>query len=1149
MNIYLATGVALLIYLILVWFLGNLLHLHGRDLWVLRIGLAVIGIIGAGVFLWFKRRERLAAGEGATDTGGPAHEEIDGLIRDAEARLAAARIEGGARLGNLPAIFLIGEAGTAKTSTMMHSGLEPELIAGQMFQDANVAPTRLANLWFARRAIFVEAGGKLMGDTAGWQRLVRRLRPGKLGAVVGKNQQAPRAALVCFDCETFVRPGSTDAVLAGARNLHARLSEISQALGIHLPVYVLFTRTDRLPFFNEYVRNLSHEEAMQVLGATLPMAERSSGVYAEQQGQRLSAAFNDLYYSLCDKRPEFLGREHDGEKLPGIYEFPREFRKLRGSMVQFLVDLARPSQLTTGPFLRGFYFSGVRPVFVNEVAPAAVAPRSQEGQGFAASREATGFFRMGQQQQPVQAPVVAQAQGAKKVPQWCFIGHLFSGILLEDKVAMGASGASTQANTLRRVLLSVTAGLFLVLAIAWIVSWANNRDLESRSLDAARGIPAAESSGVNLASPDALRKLETLRQSLETLTTYEREGAPWSLRWGLYTGNSLYPEVRRIYFNRFHQLLFAQSQSTLLSTLQRMPAVPAPTDEYGPAYETLKAYLITTSNHDRSTKLFLAPVLLNRWSAGRGVDTERIQLAQKQFEFYAEELKLANPFPSENDTLAVERARRYLRQFGGIDRVYQFMLSEAGKSNPAVDYHQTFPTAGQAVVDRTIVPGGFTKGGFAFMQNAFKDPSRFFSGEQWVLGEQGAAGIDPAAIDQLKKRYQADYIARWRAFIRSGAVLRYGNLKDASTKLRTLAASQSPLLELLFLVSQNTSVPDPIIASAFKASQSVVQPGSPDQLIGGGNTAYMQALVSLQGSIDQLAGQPGVPSDAAAQQSLDQARAAKNNVGQMALAFGTDPEAGTVRQLLEAPITYIEPLLRSVGPAELNAKGKGLCTQFHMVMAKYPFNPTATVQATLADLNGLFKPREGALWAFYDSSLQKLMQKQGAQYVAVPSGTMSLTPAFVSFFNRTAAFADALYAGGSADPHLNYTLKPLPSEGLHNLNIALRIDGQTLTYSGGVAPAKPFVWPGAAHEAVATVKFGGQDVTWSNNDGLWALFQFFGKAERQQGNTLEWVARLGRDPMLVNGKPLTVRVEVEMNPPLYQRGYLSSLSCVAEVAR
>src|SRR5438876_4904725 len=113
MNIYLATGAALLVYLIFVWFLGNLLRLDGRDLWVLRIGLAVIGIIGAGVYLWFKRREqKLAAGESSPDTGGPGHEEIDGLIRDAEARLAAASIEGVAKVGNLPAIFLIGEAGT-----------------------------------------------------------------------------------------------------------------------------------------------------------------------------------------------------------------------------------------------------------------------------------------------------------------------------------------------------------------------------------------------------------------------------------------------------------------------------------------------------------------------------------------------------------------------------------------------------------------------------------------------------------------------------------------------------------------------------------------------------------------------------------------------------------------------------------------------------------------------------------------------------------------------------------------------------------------------------------------------------------------------------------------------------------------------------
>src|SRR5258708_31785990 len=81
MNIYLVTGAVLLVYLILVWFLGNILHLHGRDIWVLRIGLGLIGILGPGTFLWFKRRgQKLPAGaQGSTQPAGPAREQIVGL--------------------------------------------------------------------------------------------------------------------------------------------------------------------------------------------------------------------------------------------------------------------------------------------------------------------------------------------------------------------------------------------------------------------------------------------------------------------------------------------------------------------------------------------------------------------------------------------------------------------------------------------------------------------------------------------------------------------------------------------------------------------------------------------------------------------------------------------------------------------------------------------------------------------------------------------------------------------------------------------------------------------------------------------------------------------------------------------------------------
>ena len=122
---------------------------------------------------------------------------------------------------------------------------------------------------------------------------------------------------------------------------------------------------------------------------------RSGGVYAEEETARLTADFERLFRSLADARPEFLARETDATKLPGAYEFPREFRKIRPAVVQFLVDLCRPSQLTVGPFLRGFYFTGVRPIVINEVAPGGRARRSRR-RGYGSAAGATGMFHAGQ---------------------------------------------------------------------------------------------------------------------------------------------------------------------------------------------------------------------------------------------------------------------------------------------------------------------------------------------------------------------------------------------------------------------------------------------------------------------------------------------------------------------------------------------------------------------------------------------------------------------------------------------------------------------------------------------------------------------------------------------------------------------------------
>jgi len=412
-------------------------------------------------------------------------DDINALIQEAETKLAAGKQAGGGKAASLPVYFLLGETGSAKTSVMLHSGLEPELLAGQVYQGGNVAPTAGANVWFSRGSLFIEAGGPLPADSSRWTRLIKRLQP--RGTMPGGGS-APRVAVIFFDSEIFTRPNAQDAAANIARNYRARLGELSQAMGLNLPVYVLFSRMDRVPFFSEFVRNLSNDEVTQVLGVTLPMTGlRNEGAYAEQESARLSAEFERLFKSVADARPEYLSREQDASKLPSAYEFPREFRKLRTLTSQFLVELCRPSQLAAGPFLRGFYFSGVRPIVINDAAaPPPLGP-------------ASGMFGG--------APAPAPVPAGRKVPQWVFVTQFFH-LLLGDKAALGAGGSGTTAGGAKRLLFLAAAGLCLLLAIGITVSFFNNRGIESRVHEAKVRLGADEAKSIDLVSTDSLRRLD-----------------------------------------------------------------------------------------------------------------------------------------------------------------------------------------------------------------------------------------------------------------------------------------------------------------------------------------------------------------------------------------------------------------------------------------------------------------------------------------------------------------------------------------------------------------------------------------------------------------------------------------------------------------
>src|SRR4051794_40600590 len=115
------------------------------------------------------------------------HEEIDAFIRDAERKLASHGRR--ARIGELPLFFVIGESGSAKTSVMLNSGIETELLAGQVFQGDSVSPTRALNLWISERALFAEIAGAFISSAEACVYIVRRLQPRRAAAVLAGKAQ------------------------------------------------------------------------------------------------------------------------------------------------------------------------------------------------------------------------------------------------------------------------------------------------------------------------------------------------------------------------------------------------------------------------------------------------------------------------------------------------------------------------------------------------------------------------------------------------------------------------------------------------------------------------------------------------------------------------------------------------------------------------------------------------------------------------------------------------------------------------------------------------------------------------------------------------------------------------------------------------
>jgi type VI secretion system protein ImpL len=1130
----------LVIYLLLIVGAGFLLHLQSSKLVLFIVILALLGAAACAVILWYLKKIAPPGASGATSSATELGN-LDALLRDADTKLKQAGRVGAKSLAAMPLIYVIGDENSAKTQTILQSGLDPEVLAGEVYRDQAIAPTEMANIWLTGSAAVVEAGSALLRQPALWQKLVKLTAPGKIGAAFSKSALQPtRAVVVCVSMERILAPSTSEQIRGLAQMLNERLRQVSQTLGISLPIYVLFTKLDTVTAFAEYAANLTEDEVRIPLGSMLARLETGAGLYAERAASQIGTKFDEVAYLLSEFRLELLARGGEAPALARSYEFPRDLRKLRSGIVDFLVEIARPSQLGVNPFLRGFFFSGMRAHIVEDVLSVGA---QQSAPTPVVDAGATRVFSFSAAQQAAPAPL--RRSSSRKVAQWAFLPHFFTRLVLSDKTALESSRASTKVSGVKRVLIACLCAVLGLYMVLLTISFFNNRDLEQRAAAAAKHVPLI--TGKDVASVADLQTIDQLRQVLVELDGYHKDGAPLMYRWGIYRGEAIRTATCHAYGQRFYRLLLAQTQANIVARLSALPVKASPTDEYQASYKPLKAWLITTSNPDKSTTDFLPPVLETEWMANRTISPETQVLAQNQFDYYAGALteKIENEPTScvaalggaKPDAALVANTRGYLNSFQGIDHVYLSMKAAADRKFPAIEFKKLYPNSVRYVSAPTIVDGAFSKDGFSFMQDAIQHPDQYLTGEEWVTGPTTGTVDRSTLAGQLPGRYLEEFLTAWRTFLKTANVSGFGNMEDAANRLHELDGPASPLLQLFGVVSRNTAVSVPAFSLPFQAPQSIVKPGDGPPV----NPGYSEKLSAIEQSIHQMLSSPATANDPTQVNSA--VATAYSAVSGMRGGFQPPDPAGIAdsnsERLLRQPIRAIEDLAGKASVEGPNKAGAAMCKASTGVLGSFPFNPDAKADASPEDAAAFFGPT-GPIATFV-ATQSKLIAFNGTIYT--PASPQPVNPALLAFLNATHSIASTLFPGGSAQPAITFTIAQEKATDLSPAT--LEIDGQILANIG--VPNR-VNWQ---YRPQGAVKLAGSGQT-KQNFGAWSIFRFAYAAKHPAPNKLQYIFQNnGITEKTPSGADIIYQFDIEdsgarlLNPDFMRR----QLRCVSMVAK
>ncbi len=1068
---------------------GSIRPLESETSRYIAIGLIVVLWLLSGVVRWLRATRATDKLVGAIVAARPEKErpsaEAAKLRERFEEAVAGLKQRGGRSLYDLPWYVFIGAPGSGKTTALINSGLrfplEQRVGKGAV---RGVGGTRNCDWWFTDEAVFLDTAGRYTtqdsdqsSDSEGWREFLALLRTYRV-------RRPLNGVILTISSQDLLTQseGEREGYVEAARR---RLQELTDELRVQLPVYVMVTKCDMVPGFTDYFDDLSQEGRAQVWGVTFPYDQTLNGAAPGAIG----GEFDALMRRLNERVFERVEQERGGRRRAAVFAFPQQMAALRDLIAAFVTDVFAASRADQQLLLRGVYLtSGTQDGTQIDRLLGALSRR------FGVAADA----------------VAAPAAGKGKA---YFVERLLKNVVIAESGLAGVNRrlefqkAAWQIGAYAATVFVVVVGL-----IALWVSYANNRAyLDQVSADVTT-LTRVRPPAARASLEGFLPYLNAARAVSDSANRY-RNGAPWSMRWGLYQGNAIGNAARDAYVRELDSVLLPRFGARVRQHLIEYAAEPEK------LYFYLKAYLML-GEPKRLDKKFMQFIADLEWPPPIGGSTSGA-LPSTHLRNLLDYSDTLRPIPI--DPLLVSQARISLTQ-ASIPRIIygQIKRDYAGDAN-ALRLDAVAGIGIEKVLRRRSgrrlsepVPAIYTS-------KVFKDVTgpamlkfvRQFAEEQWVWGSGGVAGaatasrLGPAVSDV----YERDYAEWWTGLLNDLEIVPFSSVQQYADALGILTSPTSPLKGVLKLAADNTALVGGTTDPSKQSIGSRISEGARDifqqaqQTVTGAAPAGTVVTRQFEPLQRLMTGTPP-PFDAV----LEQVRKIRDGVSRVASQLGgMQPLAAITDQgvndlwrsvdqdasnLPEPADRLIKEIVRHAGERVADVASQQLDKLYQgqvvarcrvLIDGRYPLGNGAEIP--LADFGEVFG--YGGLYdKFFTEHLDKVVDSVQTPWTwrAAP---LSSSPDLLRQFERAERIRRMFFPAGSKSPELNFTLT-LSSLDKGATRFFLEINGQRYDVKPGAAGGSPAVWPGADKRGLVYAAFEDNVAAPERLNafqGPWALFR------------------------------------------------------------